>query len=349
MTTLNELVILINQFDSAPQISEIKLTANLELLKIINLTNENVIVSEEDKNNLLAAHNQLQQAFENIDSVIEQIKKQIKKNIAQSEMSFYDQSFRIYKRLQLDHQKYRYGKADNDLTYTNHNGFLSTTTIEDRNKFEQEINTLILNQHLEISESVKNSINLRIIGHVSWQYPAAIIRPNANFFIDAMVASDPLYLIEEHSDLLTSTLTQFNQLYQNRLRSYIINESSQQNILNQLPSNQFSFFLVYNYFNYKPFNVVKQYLVEIFEKLRPGGVVAFTFNNCDKISGVLLASQRVASYTPRHEILNMSKTIGYKQIFECDDSGPSHWLELQKPGSHTGIRGGQTLAKINHK
>ena len=116
-----------------------------------------------------------------------------------------------------------------------------------------------------------------------------------------------------------------------------------------MPDNQFSFFLAYNYFNYRPFEIIQQYLIEIYQKLRPGGVLAMTFNDCDRQSALLAVNQSFASYTPGHVIFNMAKTIGYKQIFQWNDTGPTTWIELQKPGNLSSTKGGQPMAKINHK
>jgi hypothetical protein len=39
--------------------------------------------------------------------------------------------------------------------------------------------------------------------------------------------------------------------------------------------------------------------------------------------------------------------VGFELKFRYDDdTGPSTWIELQKPGTLTSLRGGQALAKI---
>jgi hypothetical protein len=45
-------------------------------------------------------------------------------------------------------------------------------------------------------------------------------------------------------------------------------------------------------------------------------------------------------------VQQFAATVGYDQIFSWNNSGPTTWLELRKPGTLTSLRGGQTLAKI---
>ena len=116
-----------------------------------------------------------------------------------------------------------------------------------------------------------------------------------------------------------------------------------------MPDNQFAICVAYNYFDFKPMEVIEQYMHELFTKLCPGGVLAMTFNDCDRPSGIVLAKNFISFYTPSNLILRLAKNIGFQEIFKFNDDGPTTWVELQKPGSLSSLRGGQTLAKINHK
>ena len=71
-------------------------------------------------------------------------------------------------------------------------------------------------------------------------------------------------------------LQRFNTLYQQRLRAYVIHEQENTAIMAKIPNNQFAVCLAYNFFNFKPFEVIKQYLEEIYCKLLPGGVLIMT-------------------------------------------------------------------------
>jgi hypothetical protein len=104
--------------------------------------------------------------------------------------------------------------------------------------------------------------------------------------------------------------------------------------------------LVYNYFNYRPFEVIKRYLIEIYQKLKPGGILIMTFNDCDRVSAVKLVENKFCSYTPGYLVRELGESLGYEIEFSWNDPGPSTWIEFKKPGTLNSIRGGQALAKI---
>jgi hypothetical protein len=186
----------------------------------------------------------------------------------------------------------------------------------------------------------------RLSRYIDWQHSAMIIRPGIENFIDSMVALDPLYLVDLSHDYLAPALSKFNSQYQNRLRTYIVKEDLDQEILGQIPNDQFAVCFAYNYFNFRPFEILKKYLDEIYQKLTPGGVLVMTFNDCDRASAVQLVENFYCCYTPGYLIRELALSIGYEIEYSWNDPGPTTWLELKKPGTMTSLKGGQTLAKV---
>jgi hypothetical protein len=107
--------------------------------------------------------------------------------------------------------------------------------------------------------------------------------------------------------------------------------------------------LVWNFFNYKPIEVIEIYLKELYTKLKPGGTLAMTFNNCDRFEGTELFERHYMSYTPGREVIKRAESIGYIVTYNFRTDSSNTWLELQKPGKLTSIRGGQSLAKVLYK
>jgi SAM-dependent methyltransferase len=161
-----------------------------------------------------------------------------------------------------------------------------------------------------------------------------------------MVSFDPLYLVDIRYELLQPALDKFNSLYQRRLRTHIVTENFNEDILNNLPNNQFGFCLAYDYLNYRPFEIIKKYLIEMYQKLKSGGTFILTFNDCDKANAVKLAEKNERPYTPGNLIKSLAISIGYEIIFTDTTDEASTWLEIRKPGTLTSLRGGQTLARI---
>jgi hypothetical protein len=161
-----------------------------------------------------------------------------------------------------------------------------------------------------------------------------------------MVGFDPLYLVDIRYELFQPSLDKFNSLYQNRLRTHIVTENLNEDILTNIPNNQFGFCLAYDYLNYRPFEIIKKYLIEMYQKLKSGGTFILTFNDCDKASAVELAEKNERPYTPGNLIKSLAISLGYEIVFTDTTDEASTWLELRKSGTLTSLRGGQTLARI---
>jgi SAM-dependent methyltransferase len=173
-----------------------------------------------------------------------------------------------------------------------------------------------------------------------------IIRPGLEDFIEKMVGCDPLYIIDRDYDLLQPSIERFPKTYQNRLRTYTTNDWSEQPILERIPNNQFGVCLACNVFNYRPLEIIRRYLEEIYTKLRPGGALLMTYNDCDRAQAVMLVEQFCASYTPGYLIQDLAQSVGFELVYTWSNGGPSVWLELHKPGPLLSNRGGQALARI---
>lgn len=216
--------------------------------------------------------------------------------------------------------------------------------------FEQEMrhepNDYILGRRLTIDDHSRVYLESRIKACGDWRLPGMILRPGVETHINLMVNLDPLYLLDQRRELLEPALSLWAPEYQRRLRLYTVDDWSPQPALGSLPDAQFGFVLAYNYFNYRPISLVEKYLTEIFTKLRPGGRLLFTYNDCDYRHGVDLAERFFMSYVPGHRLRNIAEHIGYQLVESYRGSPDIAWLELSKPGEITTIRGGQTLAKI---
>ena len=204
----------------------------------------------------------------------------------------------------------------------------------------------ILDRRPEMSANTEQFYRTRLTRYNSWHHAAMIIRPGREPFINDLLASDPLYLVDESHDLLQPAMSQFNEQYQQRLRPYTIQERSGEIILGQLPKSQFGLVFAYNFFNFRPFEVLRQYLTEIYQTLRPGGMLVMTFNDCDRAKAVMLVEQHYCCYTPGYLVRELAQSLGYEIAFSWTDQGPTTWLELRKPGERASLRGGQALAKI---
>jgi len=204
----------------------------------------------------------------------------------------------------------------------------------------------ILNRKLPIDHDSDNIMRDRVKLRGDWRVPGMIIRPGLESHVDDMVALDPLYLVDSNMELLEPAKQRYLPEYQRRLRLYTINDYAEKPIFKKLPANQFGLIFAYNYFNFKPLSVISNYLEEMFQLLRPGGVLTFTYNNCDQWHCVAFAEKDQMCYTPGNKLKKIAQDLGYIVKFEYHGLLDAKWIELQKPGELTSIKGGQSLAKI---
>lgn len=212
-----------------------------------------------------------------------------------------------------------------------------------------ETSDYILKRRLSIEPADLELMHGHLLNYTDWRLPGMIIRPGLEKWIEHMVPLDPLYMVDTDIELLTPSIKKFTEEYQRRLRPYVVSDNGRTSILGDLPDNQFGFVFAYNYFNYKPIEVIKRYLNEIFIKLRSGGIFMFTFNDCDWSHGTALAEKSFMCYTPGNLIEQEAIMQGFEVVYRHRGFGDINWFELKRPGDIHSVRGGQSLAKIFDK
>jgi len=196
-------------------------------------------------------------------------------------------------------------------------------------------------------EEVEDYFTSRIQENSTWQHAGIFIRPEHGKFIDKMTASDPLYAVDDNIDLLLPCKKLWNEQYQERIRYNIIDECKN-TIFKNFPKEQFGLVVAVDYFNYKPIEVIRKYFIELYDLLKSGGVIIFTYNNCNLSLAVKNFEKLQYSYTPKSLLIPLLELIGFEIVEEYDHIETNvSWLEIKKPGSLNSLRGGQCLGRIN--
>lgn len=233
-----------------------------------------------------------------------------------------------------------------DLIEQQHALHLEQSTNFFNQQMQYESVEYILGRRLNINVEDRERLTAKILSYSDWRVPGMVIRPGAESWIDHLVALDPLYVIDQHQELLNPSLDRFPLEYRRRMRPYVVNDRTDNEILYQLPNEQFGYIFAYNFFNFRPMELIHRYLTELWHKLRPGGTLLFTFNDCDWPHNVALAESSFMCYTPGSLLIPYVQQQGYEIMDHYHGHADCAWLEIRRPGKMRSMRGAQTLAKI---
>ncbi len=199
-------------------------------------------------------------------------------------------------------------------------------------------------QFAEFTE-YKNRFETLISKYAGWRHPSVYIRPNSTHFFNALKASDILYVMEQ--DDVTEWLKEntSEKFYDKSIRFKLFNENKDTFIQHMYPAEQIGLIVMENFINFKPLEIIKQYLIESLAILKPGGHLLFTYNNCDLPSGARNFEEGLYCFTPGKMLKLMCETSGFEVIDETISDRIS-WFALKKPGELTSLKGGKCLGQI---
>ena len=307
---LSDIVAKLNLLDSLDVENECALATDT-INHIVHTVTEHVESYHTARDDVIKSHNELISNSAKFSAQIKSLKQNLKEEIIQHEQEYLSNSLRVY------HEELKFNDAD-----------------------------VILGRRMRIDSDDDIRLRTHLKNLTDWRIPGMIIRPGLETYIEDMVPLDPLYVIDHDPELMRPAINKFTPEYQRRLREYVINDWADGPVLDKLPNNQFGAIFAYHYFNHKPMPIICKFLDEFYKKLRPGGSVIMTYNNCDLAHGVIRSEHFWMLYTPRRLIEQHAVSIGFELAEAYDGKGDVSWLEFKKPGDITSIRGGQTLAKI---
>jgi SAM-dependent methyltransferase len=227
--------------------------------------------------------------------------------------------------------------------------YFSASTDNYQQGMKTDTPAYILERTRHVTSETDKLLCGRVAAYTDWHYPGMVIRPAHAPGLSSLVAQDPLYLVDTHQDLLDPIRPMFTPEYQRRLRYYVIKEYTSDKIFWNLPKEQFGLVYAFRYFEFKPWEILQQYLNEIFELLRPGGTFLFSFNDCDHWRAVGLTEHHFCCYTPGRLIREHVKKLGFEITYDYNDHAGTAWLEIKKNGCLDSIRGAQAVASVYRK
>ena len=307
---LSDVVAYLNLLNSLDVASECS-TAVSKLNHITHVVTEHADQDQTASQSISQTFDDLSKTIAKFFGQIENLKQNLRQEIVQLEQEYLSNSLHVYR------EELKFNDAD-----------------------------VILGRRMRIDSDDDIRLRTHLKNLTDWRMPGMIIRPGHETYIEDMVPLDPLYVVDHDSELIKPAINKFTPEYQRRLREYVINDWADGPVLGKLPNNQFGVIFAYHYFNHKPMPIICKFLDEFYEKLRPGGSVIMTYNNCDLAHGVIRSEHFWMLYTPRRLIEQHAVGLGFELTEAYDGKGDVSWLEFKKPGDLASVRGGQTLAKV---
>jgi len=220
----------------------------------------------------------------------------------------------------------------------------------------------------KINADINHLILTRMQKYADWRFPALrlgcgyvgqcqddIFNGNTQLcnllsieYSNELVVGDPLYFCDSGQARIDSVTEHFNDVYQKRIRKYTITDNN----LSVLPQNQFGFIFAWMQFNYWDLSTIEIYLRKIFDLLRPGGSVMFSYNNSDLEESAELVERNLMRHAPKRSLIKLCESIGF-EIEESYDLPNADvkikyisWLEARRPGKLHTIKSLPVLGKI---
>jgi hypothetical protein len=194
--------------------------------------------------------------------------------------------------------------------------------------------------------NLDKTLRVKMHQYSDWRYPGLQYNVKDKRYVDCMIASDPLYITNDTIEDSTQIVQEYPELYQSRLRIYTNNN------WDRLPANQFGFVLIWNYFEFHGMTKIEEFLKKTILLLRPGGVLMFSFNNCDLRESAMAAESNLLSYSSANYIKNLCIELGY-EIISFNDANAHNaqcpwfsWAEIKRPGELNTVKAHQVLGKI---
>ena len=216
----------------------------------------------------------------------------------------------------------------------------STTTAD----VEREFRTI------EVTKEFAEQMGSRIRQYTNWKYPCLEIGPGDGFWTDNLVGSDPLYLVDIHKEFLDQTLQKYKDVFKKRIRPFLIGPECQKSEydIGMLPKNQIGFIFSWAVFDYIPYQQAKSYIESCVKSLRPGGVMLFSFNDCDTYKNAAAAEGGLRAWMTKKLLGQIFDDLGLELIgfFNSDDFN-HNWVEIKKPGHLYSMKTTQPLFNIN--
>jgi len=249
----------------------------------------------------------------------------------------------IYEKTTINHSSLTLDSFDKCMEFLDQE--IETTNSKLENLFYKEIQPSRLAQsynnyeekkHMDVKiiaddyweDELKEAVISRINKYINYQFPGCEIGPRTSYWTKELVGMDPLFLVGPDLNPIDHVKSQFNEIYQRRLRIYQTEGSN----LSYLPKGAFSFVFSWHHFEFLPYDIIDQYLEGIFKMLRPGGIAFLSYANCLLEKSAQNFEDHYYCYMTPELIEGLANKNGFDVIENVDHQFRLSWVIIKKPG-----------------
>jgi len=177
-------------------------------------------------------------------------------------------------------------------------------------------------------DELKDLIMSKIKKNIDFQFPGCEIGPRSTFWTRDLVGMDPLFLVGPDLSPIEHVKSQFNDIYQRRIRIYQLENTN----FSYLPQRAFSFVFSWHHFEFLPYDIIDQYLLGIFDILRPGGTAIISYADCLLEKPAQQFEEKHYCYMTRELMEGLANKNGFDVIEESNYQFRLSWIIIRKPG-----------------
>ena len=156
------------------------------------------------------------------------------------------------------------------------------------------------------SNRVNNEFKTVIKKLVDWRTPSLIFGASGNDIITTMLGSEPIYSLEMYKEYFDLQKQFFSDA--KKLRFYTLDEK------HLLPKENIGLIVVYNRFNFLSHDIVKDNILLFESLLMPGGQILFNFNDCSKSKNYKLFERRKMIYSNLDMFVEIFESINMELV-----------------------------------
>lgn len=183
-----------------------------------------------------------------------------------------------------------------------------------------------------------------IVNYSNWQYGGLIVGSKNSSIIDAITGTEPFYVVEKFPNYLNLFAKKYHADFIRKIKFYQLER------IKQLPNNSMGVIVVFNEFNFLPWNATVHVLNTLSKKLIPGGVLIFNYNNCDTVNGFINFENNQMVYSTFEMYEKFLKNFNLNCIQKHDSTSQSFsFVTFKKDGFKKPIKGYPSVGLIKEQ